>query len=276
MSSWCVKYLQLFASPDAHVECGLVEGLSVGLYLGSLLLVVVHFIFRYLAVAERSIPRLGALIVLATALFASIPVSIASNTTSYAHGMCVVEHPLVSAVLPPTITTIAHALQLAFFAEVLATGNALATFQRRQRRRVSQVAVMLLITNGISILSTVLFHVSLSTSLQFAAPGLSALDLSINHACVVYPVLHRMLARARRVVREMPSINAPSDNGEGSSVGPLSAEPPDDRRMSVTEPSSLTANAAADVNSARTVAESKMKPLEIIEAGGVGKLGGGL
>ncbi|KAJ3359183.1 hypothetical protein GGF32_009555 [Allomyces javanicus] len=87
-------------------------------------------------------------------LFATIPVSIASNTTSYEHGLCMVDHPLVSAVLPPSITAVAHTLQLIFFAEVLVASSALTT-REEQTQRIRRVAMMLLVTNGIGAASSI-------------------------------------------------------------------------------------------------------------------------
>ncbi|KAJ3078530.1 hypothetical protein HK102_004429, partial [Quaeritorhiza haematococci] len=133
----------------------------------------------------------------ATLAFASsIPVSVASNVTIYKDGICAVYHPAVSSYLPTATSLLISLLNVIFFMEPLFRA---VSFKLNSRTR--STAFFLFLTNLVSVVSTVLFHISLQfPEIAKYAPLNSSLDLMVNHVMLILPYMRANLKARRQVV----------------------------------------------------------------------------
>ncbi|KAI8849835.1 hypothetical protein BC829DRAFT_390802 [Chytridium lagenaria] len=100
-------------------DCGVLEALSVLTYLGSHVAQYCFYIFRYIEVYGRRWPFIVPAILLVIVFITSIPVSIFSNITTHENGVCLVNHPTISAVMPAATDFVLVVYLIVLFVEPL-------------------------------------------------------------------------------------------------------------------------------------------------------------
>ncbi|KAJ3078529.1 hypothetical protein HK102_004428 [Quaeritorhiza haematococci] len=186
--------VKLFQMNGINNDCGTHETLSVTFYLGSLTLLFVFYIVRYREMYGTDKIRLGLLSISTLAFATAIPISVASNVTTYQDGVCAVYHPPISSYLPTITAFITSVLNIIFFMEPLVRA---VSFNLSRRTR--SVAIFLFLTNLIAVISTLLFNFSLQyPDIAKYAPLTSSLDLMVNHVMVIVPYMRAQILKARR------------------------------------------------------------------------------